>query len=148
MPTVGFPLATFADQTIAKLAAATGSHALAQLDGATLLYERAMLGGMRIPGRTSAGGGCRLFDAMGDTIALNLVRPADRELLPALFETDHLDTDDGEAIAALIARSDAGALVMRGRSMGLAIAAEHETVAFPSGACVELVAGAGGGAGA
>lgn len=141
MPTIGFPLATCADQTISKLAAATGSDALAKLDGATLLYERAMLGGMRIPGRTSAGGGCRLFDAVGDTIALNLTRPADRELLPALFETQDLDTDDDEAVAALIARSDAAELVVRGRSMGLAIAAEHETVVFPSGACVELVAG-------
>src|SRR3984893_18618684 len=110
MPTVGFPLATCADQTLAKLAAATGSDAVAQLDGATLLCERAMLGGMRIPGRTSAGGGCRLFDAVGDTIALNLARPADRELLPALFETDDLDTDDQAAMAARVARSDAAAL--------------------------------------
>ena len=141
MPTIGFPLATCADQTISKLAAATGSDALAKLDGATLLYERAMLGGMRIPDRTSAGGGCRLFDAVGDTIALNLTRPADRELLPALFETDDLDTDDDEAVAALIARSDAAGLVLRGRSMGLAIAAEHETVVSPAGACVELAAG-------
>src|SRR5579862_8113924 len=131
MPTIGFPLATCADQTIAKLAAATGSGALARLDGATLLCERAMLGGMKIPGRTSAGGGCRLFDAVGDTIALNLARPADHDSLPALFETDDLDTDDLEAIATRIARSDAAALVMRGRSMGLAIAAEHETVVFP-----------------
>jgi hypothetical protein len=141
MPSIGFPLATCADQTIARLAAATGSDTLARLDGATLLCERAMLGGMKIPGRTSAGGGCRLFDAVGDTIALNLARPVDRELLPALFETDDLDTDDHEAMVARIARSDAAALVMRGRSMGLAIAAEHETVVFPAGACVELVAG-------
>jgi hypothetical protein len=141
MSTIGFPLATCADQTITKLAAATGSDALAKLDGATLLCERAMLGGMTIPGRRSAGGGCRLFDALGDTIALNLTRAADRELLPALFETDDLNTDDHEAVAARIARSDATALVTRGRSMGLAIAAGHETLASPASACTELVTG-------
>jgi hypothetical protein len=136
----GLPLATCADQTLSKLAAATGSDAVARLDGATLLYERAMLQGMTIPGRTSAGGGCRLFDSVDDTIALNLVRPTDRELLPALFESDNLDTDDQEAIAARIAQRHAAALVVRGRSMGLAIAAERERVELPD-ACVELVAG-------
>jgi len=141
MSAIGFPLAGCADQTIARLATATGSQAIAKLDGETLLCERAMLGGMAIPGRVSAGGGCRLFDAADGTIALNLARPADRELLPALFETDDLDADDLEAIAARIARSDAAALVMRGRSMGLAIAAEHETLVSPVDACVELVTG-------
>ncbi|MDB6100599.1 MAG: CoA transferase [Gammaproteobacteria bacterium] len=141
MSTLGLPLATCADQTITKLAGATGSDALAKLEGATLLGERAMLEGLAIPGRKSAGGGCQLFEAMGDTIALNLSRPADRELLPALFETEDLNTDDHEAIAARIARSDAAALVTRGRSMGLAIAAENETVVPPVGACVELVTG-------
>ena len=101
------------------------------LDGATLLCERAMLGGMRIPGRISAGGGCRLFDAPGDTIALNLSRPADRELLPALFETDELNPLNDEAIAARVAVSDATALVARGRSMGLAIASERERSICP-----------------
>jgi CoA-transferase family III len=141
MPAMGFPLATSANRTIARLAAASGSKALAKLDGATLLCERAMLGGMAIPGRISAGGGCRLFDAVDDTVALNLARPADRELLPALFETDELDTDDHEAIAGRIALSEAEALIMRGRSMGLAIASEHEKLPSNVRASVELVAG-------
>jgi hypothetical protein len=141
MASIGFPLAGCADQAIARLATATGSQAIAKLDGATLLCERAMLGGMAIPGRVSAGGGCRLFDAADGTIALNLARPTDRELLPALFETDDLDADDRQAIAARIGRSDAAALVMRARSMGLAIAAEHETLVSPVDACVELVTG-------
>jgi hypothetical protein len=134
---VGIPLATCADQTIVRLAAATGSAAIAELDGATLLCERAMLGGMSIPGRISAGGGCRLFDAPGDTIALNLSRAADREMLPALFETDELNPLDDEAIAARIAMSDAAALVARGRSMGLAIASERERSLCPAGAGAE-----------
>lgn len=85
-----------------------------------------MLAGMTIPGRISAGGGCRLYDAIGDTIALNLSRSADRELLPALFEVDELDATDLQAVATHIAPRDALSLVMRGRAMGLAIAAEHE----------------------
>jgi hypothetical protein len=145
--TVGIPLATCADQTIVRLAAATGSAAIAELDGATLLCERAMLGGMSIPGRISAGGGCRLFDAPGDTIALNLSRAADRELLPALFETEDLNPLDDEAIAARVAMSDAAELVARGRSMGLAIASERERsrIGAEPGtnlpACAELVRG-------
>jgi hypothetical protein len=120
------PLASIAQQALTRLAFASGSAALRALDGATLLGERAMRAGLRIPGRASAGGGCRLFDALGDTIALNLARSADRDMLPALFENDRLGGDDDAAIAACIGRADAHALVARGRSMGLAIAAEHE----------------------
>jgi hypothetical protein len=135
------PLAGCADQILAQLAAATSSPGIAQLDGTTLLGERAMLGGMRIPGRTSAGGGCRLFDAQDDMIALNLSRDADRELLPALFETEALDCRNEAAIAALIAKSKATALVLRGRSMGLAISAVHETSPETSDACIKLTTG-------
>jgi len=136
------PLACCADRLLDRLASATGSKAIADLDGATLLGERAILGGMPIAGRISAGGGCRLYDAAGDTIALNLARASDRELLPALFVTDELNPHDDVGIAARIADSDASALLARGRSMGLAIAAEHETL--PSGAnpCIELGTGA------
>jgi hypothetical protein len=142
MPAIAIPLAACADEAIGRLARATGVKALANVDGATLLGERAMLAGLPIPGRTSAGGGCRLLDAVGDTVALNLARPADRELLPALFETDHLDTDDDEAIAARIAKCDAAALVMRGRAMGMAIAAEHESPPSFASAYDELAVGA------
>lgn len=125
-PSNCIPLATIAHQALSRLARSSGSPALSSLDGATLLGERAMRASLRIPGRTSAGGGCRLFAALGDTIALNLARPADREMLQALFESDALDANDDAAIAARIACTDARALVSRGRSMGLAIAAENE----------------------
>jgi hypothetical protein len=125
-PGNSIPLASTADQALTRLAAASGAAALRTLDGATLLGERAVRANLAVPGRTSAGGGCRLFDALGDTIALNLARSADREMLPALFESDRLDANDDAAIAACIGRTDAHELVRRGRSMGLAIAAEHE----------------------
>jgi len=141
MGAIGIPLATCADRTIARLAAATESDALAKLDGATLLGERAQLAGMTIPGRTSAGGGCRLFDAVDGTLALNLSRASDREMLPALFEAEGLDSADVEAVARLIARSEVVALVRRGRSMGLAIAAEGSGTRCPPYPYEELVPG-------
>jgi hypothetical protein len=141
MAAVDIPLARCADEFIGKLASVSGAKALSDLDGATLLGERAMLAGMNIPGRTSAGGGCRLFDAIDDTIALNLSRPADRELLPALFETDELDSSNDQAIAARIASRSAATLVLRGRELGLAIAAEHEDVSVCSAPCTELMKG-------
>lgn len=120
------PLAGVADVWLGRLARETGAAALAGVDGASLLGERAMLGGFRIPSCVSAGGGCRLYDAVGDRVALNLARPADRELLPALLETESFDAADDDAITDLIRACDADRLVSRGRAMGLAIAAENE----------------------
>lgn len=122
------PLTRGADDALALLARHTGSVDIAALDGATLLGERAMLANLKIPGRISAGGGCRLYDALDDTVALNLARETDRELLAALFQTEGLDGSDDLAIAGCIARSRAAPLVDRGRSMGLAIASEREHV--------------------
>ena len=93
-----------------------------------------MLGGFRIPSRVSAGGGCRLYSAVGGTIALNLARPSDRELLPALFEIHALDCDEMHAVAAMIGARDADRLLARGRTLGLAIAAENEPPS-PHAAC-------------
>ncbi|WP_425999759.1 CoA transferase [Caulobacter sp. DWR1-3-2b1] len=135
------PLTGVADLWVEALARDVGDARLAGIDGATLIGERAMLGGFMIPGRISAGGGCRLYDARDGAVALNLARAADRELLPALFETDALDIADEQAVAAQIAISDAMPLVARGRLMGLAIAAEREDTP-PGPSCVTLVEGA------
>jgi hypothetical protein len=141
MAGVEIPLSSCAQEILGRLANATDSTALASLTGATLLGERAMLAGMTIPDRVSAGGGCRLFDARDDVIALNLARSADRESLPALFEIDTLDTLDDRALIGHIARHEARSLVTRGRSLGLAIAAEHETPAPLANPCLQLSAG-------
>jgi hypothetical protein len=135
------PLSHGANEALAKLARRTGSTAIAAIDGATLLGERAMLANWRIPGRVSAGGGCRLYEALDDTVALNLARAADRELLAALFQTEDLDAFDDRAIAASIGRSHAATLVDRGRSMGLAIAAERECMPAAATLCTPLVEG-------
>jgi len=135
------PLSHGANEALAKLARRTGSAAIAAIDGATLLGERAMLANRRIPGRVSAGGGCRLYEALDDTVALNLARAADRELLAALFQTADLDAFDDRAIAACIANSRAAPLLDRARSMGLAIASEREHVSVAAALCTPLVDG-------
>lgn len=134
------PLASVANLWVETLARTTVDTRLAGIDGGTLIGERAMLGGFRIPGGVSAGGGCRLYDTLDGAVALNLARPADRELLPALFETDLPDDGDDQMIAALIARCEAEPLVARGRAMGLAISAERED-SLPGPAFTTLVEG-------
>jgi hypothetical protein len=108
------------------LARETGSGAIAALSGEVLLGERAVLNGYVIPGLTSPGGACRLLRASDDWIALNLARPDDRELLPALFGDAALDPWDEDEIAARVARSDSAMLLAQGRALGLAIAALQE----------------------
>jgi hypothetical protein len=137
----GIPLTACADRILARLAQATGAPAIAALDGATLLGERAMLADLAIPGTTSAGGGCRLLPATDGLVALNLARDEDRDLLPALFEDGALDPRNDAAIAAQIARADAAALVARGRMMGLAIAATDEPEHAPAAPVTLLTAG-------
>lgn len=133
--TVAIPLADVADGWLRDLRCTSGRAVLAAVDGATLLGERAMLGGFRIPARVSAGGGCRLYQARNDDIALNLSRAEDRQLLPALFGSDEDCSTDG-AVAALIAERDADALLARGRLLGLAIAKEREAQASLAGCAV------------
>ena len=135
------PLACSADAALARLARVTGSRAIAALDGMTVLGERAMLGGFTIPGPVSAGGGCRLYQALDGTIALNLARPDDRELLPALLESEEFDTSNAGNIAERIARRNTDWLIERGRLMGLAIAVEHEILPSPLRFCTELIRG-------
>jgi hypothetical protein len=134
MTAPAIPLSRWANAELRKLAAATGSAKIAALDGATLLGERAALNGFHIPGLRSAGGGCRLFQTRDGWIALNLSRPDDRALMPALFEDDVLDPDDDEAIARRLTAAGEAELVARGREMGLAIAGVNERRRGPKSA--------------
>ncbi len=93
--------------------------------------ERAALNRFAIPGLVSAGGGCKLLRAQDGWIALNLARPDDRHLLPALFGDAGLDITDDAAIAARIAASECTALLAQGRALGLAIAAADEIPECP-----------------
>lgn len=130
------PLSGIADRWLRDLARMAGGTALEGIDGRTLLGERATLGGFRVPARVSAGGGCRLYAARNGDIALNLARADDRDLLPALFETD-ADCSTDAAVTSHIAERDAHALLARGRLLGLAIAAVDEP-AVSGAACTLL----------
>ncbi len=116
------PLTASADAAVRRLARITGSPRIAAIDGATLLGERAALGGFRVPGRISAGGGCALYDAADGRVALNLARPDDRALLPALLEVGPEALGDDAGLSRAFRRRPAAMLVARGRSMGMAIA--------------------------
>ncbi len=59
-------------------------------------------------------------------MALNLVRPDDRDYLPALFGDDSFDPHCPQAIAQRIALADPVELVALGRELGLAIAHDRE----------------------
>jgi hypothetical protein len=126
------PLARWADRRLRVLAELTGSEAIAKPAGATLLAERAALRGFTIPGRVSSGGGSRLLPARGGWFALTISRPADRELLPALFQDATLDPQDDAAIAGTVAAGDCRELLARGRELGLAVAAADEVPASPA----------------
>ena len=93
-----------------------------RLDGATLLGERAAINGFVIDGTRSAGGGCRWLATRDGHVAINLSRPEDGEMLPALFGVDALDAGDAAALAAEAQRHDSAALVAQGRLLGLALA--------------------------
>ena len=120
------PLARWADDQLAAIGRLPGGRVVAGLTGAMLLGERATLNGFRIPGRISAGGGCRLWDTATVPLALNLARPDDRTLLPALFGDESVSDADPAGLRAALMRHDAAGLVARGREMGLAIAALDE----------------------
>lgn len=126
MVKAAIPLAGWADAQLQAIAALTGSAAVGRLSGAALLGERAAFNGFRIPGRASAGGGCRFFETRDGQVALNLSRVDDRALLPALFGDAAVDGYDDAALVARIRASATNALVAQGRTLGLAIAALDE----------------------
>lgn len=129
------PLARWADRKIGELARDTGSARIAALNGATLMGERAALGGFVITGKVSAGpGSSRLYRTRdGHWFALTIPRPDDRALLPALFGDEAIDTGDNEAIAHAVAGQECATLLETGRLLGLPVAAAHEMpVAAPA----------------
>ncbi len=117
------PLAHWADGQLAALAKASGSAEIATLTGSRLLAERATINDFAVPDDVSAGGGCRLYRTLDGTIALNLSRQDDIDLLPALFACENADP---ASVNSMCANRNEAALVARGREMGLAIAGVSE----------------------
>ncbi|MCC6764075.1 MAG: CoA transferase [Deltaproteobacteria bacterium] len=103
------------------LAPRHGDAALATLDGAALLGERAAVLRLARRGTTSAGGHCRLVRARDGWLAINLPRPDDRATVPAWLGTS-VGADPWPTIDHVAGRRRAGSLVARARLLGLAAA--------------------------
>lgn len=73
-----------------------------------------------------------MLPAADGWIALNLSRPDDRELLPALLGSTDFDPSDDSSVANRIARNPAQRLLLQGRTLGLAIASGNEQPASPA----------------
>jgi CoA-transferase family III len=129
---LNIPLSGWADRQIAMLAIDTNCNAIAQLDGRTLLGERAALNGFKIPGIVSAGRGSRLYKTRSGWVSLSLARASDREMLPALFCDASLDPEDDDALAARMMASYASCIVDQGTTLGLSIARIGETLRSPA----------------
>ncbi|MFT4025494.1 MAG: hypothetical protein QM676_01635 [Novosphingobium sp.] len=132
-PGPAIPLARWADRHLRIFAEETGSPRVAALDGATIVGERGSANAYVIAGRTSAGlGGSRLLPTRDARwFALTLIRPIDREYLPALFLAEDFPVHDQDAIAAAVATFDCDELLERGRLLGLTVAAADEVPASP-----------------
>ncbi|MCW1402796.1 CoA transferase [Novosphingobium sp. MW5] len=111
----------------------TGASAIAALDGATLLGERASNGGYKVPGLASAGlGGSRLMPTRdGGWFALTLLRTEDRALVPAMLGIDFDGLIDNERIAEEVLKCDCADLLERAREFGLPAASADEAPASP-----------------
>ncbi|WP_345624606.1 CoA transferase [Streptomyces ziwulingensis] len=90
------------------------------VDLSTALFLRARLAGLPPPGRTSAGGSCRLLGTRDGWAAVNLARPDDRAALPALLAL--LDARDGELPYAA-RRTTAPRLAAAAQTVGIPAAA-------------------------
>jgi CoA-transferase family III len=94
------------------------------LSWASLMAGRAALLSLRRGGRNSANGTCRLLPSADGWVALNLARPDDVDLVPALTGLDR--PDPWEAVAAAAAAETKAGFVDRSRLLGLPAAALPE----------------------
>jgi hypothetical protein len=129
---IALPLSGWAEAELRAVERLAGACGLTDLTGAMLMGERALLGGLRIPGPVSAGGGCCLHATRDGHVALTLARADDRAMLPALFQDAAINPDDDRQVAAAFLAWEAMALVAQGRSLGLAIARMGETSVAPA----------------
>lgn len=126
------PLAGWAQAQLEEMATLCPSRDISRLSAQHLLAERALANRFAIPGPVSAGGGCRFYRARDGWVALNLARPDDRTLLPALFACDPQDCTQPEQIDSRVRAMDEAECVARGRLLGLAIAGLSERAASPA----------------
>ena len=117
------PLTAAADGALAALASLLPEGAIADLDGANLLGERAAAWGQSRRGLRSPGGTCQLYPTADGWIAFNWARPSDQALFPAWLG-EACVADESTLRRHLPARTTAE-LVEQGQTLGLAVAAEQ-----------------------
>ncbi|WP_052367850.1 CoA transferase [Algiphilus aromaticivorans] len=114
------PLSSCAQGALAALAALPGGAALAGLDAAALLGERAACNGLSRAGDISPGGGCRLLACADGWLAVQLSREDDWALLPAWLEDESVS--DWEGLSRVLRQCAAAPLAERAALLGLAAA--------------------------
>jgi len=102
----------------ARVEALAGALAPLPLDLRQVLSGRAALHGWRRAGQTSVNGSCRLLRTADGWLAVNLSRPTDLDLLPALLEAE-IGPDHWGALAAASATRPAAALAARAQLLGI-----------------------------
>jgi crotonobetainyl-CoA:carnitine CoA-transferase CaiB-like acyl-CoA transferase len=117
------PVASAAQAVMAVLNGLAPGGALAELDAALLLGERAALTGHRRNGASSPGGACHLLTTADGALAVNLARDDDWALLPAWLEVEACP--DMTALAAKLALRPSALLVERAGWLGLAVAPDQ-----------------------
>lgn len=105
------------------------------VDLPTALFLRARLAGHALPGRTSAGGSCRLLETADGWTAVNLARPDDLAAVPALVAL--LSGMQGEPLHEAARRSTAAEVAASAQLLGIA-ASEHASVSGPPVQAVHL----------
>jgi len=115
-------------ERVARWSAAMGRRVA---PGPGLWAERAPLLGLAEPGRTSANGTCRLLRAADGWLAVNLPRPGDGDLVPALLGQVLDPADPWPALAAALPRLTCRQVVAQAALLGLAVAALGETAPPP-----------------
>lgn len=130
LPSVGAPASVARGaMALVRALAPLPAPALGDID-ARVLSERAALAGLRRRGPWSAGGAFRLYPARDGWMGLNLPRPQDVDLLPALTEGAVGPDGHGPDISAWLGFQTMRTAAERGRLLGLPI------VALPRGSNV------------
>ena len=113
--------ATEVAELVADLARRRGRSIV--VDVPEVLFGRAAIAGLQRAGRTSAGGSCRLLEAVDGWLAVNLARPDDVDAVPAVVEGGDLATDPWRLLAEFAGRSRAVVAAERCQLLGVPAAA-------------------------
>jgi len=116
------PLASAADGAMMALKALCEDSTQLPENGSILIGERARLMNLNRNGKSSAGGHCRIIDAMDGRYALNLAREDDWLLLAAWLEQPASNWRDIRQISRSRSAHD---LVQRGVELGMAISVDE-----------------------